>query len=231
MASRAAVPLEGVVLTVHNAGEAHRVVHLFDHQLGRVGLWARHARGSKRRLAGVLEPFATVRATAGAQGALYNLHAAEVVRVREGIRAELPRIARAANLCTLVRSAWPEQQAAPEVLAGLEVALDHLHHGRVARAAGLYPRLAQLAGLLPDLRRCARCGAPLPPLVPARHEPACYCPRCAAAPHEALSDAAVAGLQGARLEDAAAADAVERAVMGWFGAHLGKPLVPWGQAR
>lgn len=223
---RAATELRAVVLAVHNAGEAHRVVHLFDHRLGRLGLWARNARGSRKRLAGVLEPFYTLRITAVAQGALYNLHAAEVATQRSGLRRSLQAISRAASLCNLVRAAWPEGQAAADVFAGLEVALDHLEAGRVERAAGLYPRLAASAGLLPDLHACGRCGVALPPLVVGGGEPTVSCPACA--PHAPpAAPALVEALRGGRVQDEPTAAALEALVSRWLSHHVGRPLTPW----
>lgn len=228
--SRAAIELHAIVLAVHNAGEAHRVVHLFDHRLGRLGVWARYARGSRRRLAGVLEPFYTLRVTAAPQSELYNLHAAEVATGRPQLRGSLSAIGRAATLCNLVRAVFLAGEPATQVYAGLEVALDHLEAGREARAAGLYPRLAVYAGIMPDLTACGRCRAALAPLVLGGGEggghPVALCTGCAPR-GTPVAPQVVAALRGARIEDDATAEAVETIVSGWLSVHVGRPLTPW----
>ena len=224
--AKPAVTHRGIILQVRNSGEGHRMVDAWLVGLGRTPLWARGARHSRRRFGAALSPFASVTLAVQPSPSLWRLQSAELVDDRLGIRKSLQQIGRAAALCRLVMALWPQGQDAPEVLDGLGVALDHLAAGRVARAAGLYPRLAVWAGVMPQLDSCGACGtAELPrcPLAAVATAPHLMCRTCAPngppLPPEVRS-----ALAGARIDDAAVADHVERVVTGWASWHAGRPL-------
>jgi DNA repair protein RecO len=206
-------------------GEAHRLVEVLCPEEGRLTLLARGARNSRRRFAGVLQLFAGLRlqVQGGQEDELGTLSAAEIVSGRPGIRQTLGRISRASALCACVRHLYPTQQAAPEAFAWLSLALDYVDAGEVARAAGAYPRLAQAAGVLPDLHRCGRCHAVDVPLACVPQPPGVLCLRCAPG-RTAMSPALQAALGGRRVQEPVVANAVEDAVIAWTMAHSGRTL-------
>ncbi|HET6345886.1 MAG TPA: DNA repair protein RecO, partial [Myxococcota bacterium] len=156
--AQAQLELHGIVLHLGKVGEAHRLVEVLSADWGRVTLVARGARASRRRFAGVLELFSTLRLQVQKGRGLWTLMAADPVAPRFSIRSDLVRISRASGLCACVRRLWPEQQAAPDAYGGLTTGLDAVAEGRAAEAAALYPALAAAAGILPELDRCGRCG-------------------------------------------------------------------------
>lgn len=219
--------LRAIVLQVRNVGEGHRMVDAWVYGVGRISLWARHARSSKRRFGSALSPFSLLQITATPDDALWKLESAEAQGDRMGIRASLQGIGRAATLVRVVQALWPTGHDAEGVFEGLTVALDHLDGGRMARAAGLYPRLAALGGLLPSTEQCGNCQRPLAHRICAPvGKPALLCGNCA--PHgAALPQATVAALAGARIEDELVAVQVEAIVTQWVSLFTGKKLVPF----
>jgi DNA repair protein RecO (recombination protein O) len=225
--SKASRSLDGIVLHLAAFGEAHRLVEVLTPHEGRLTVVARGARASRRRFAGILELFGQLRlqVQGGAQGGMGTLAAAELQSARAGIRTELGRISRASALCACVRHLFPEHQAAPEAYALLTLALDYVAAGAVARAAGAYPRLAQAAGILPDLSRCGRCGrgAEQGPLAWVPQPPGILCATCAPG-RPALAPNVLAALRGARIDAVAVGNAVEDAVIAWTTMHSGRAL-------
>lgn len=227
--ARPAVVHRGIILQVRNSGEGHRMVDIWLAGLGRTPLWARGARQSRRRFGASLSPFASVTVTVQPNPTLWTLQSAELNNDRLGIRKSLAQIGRAAALCRMVMALWPQGQDAPEVLDGLGVALDHLAMGRVARAAGLYPRLALWSGLLPDLDSCGECAqseASDRPLAAVATKPHLVCRDCAPKA-QPLAPAVRDALAGGRIADDAVATAVERVVTDWASLHAGRPLSGW----
>ena len=224
---RPPVTHRALVLQVRNVGEGHRVVDAWLLGHGRIGLWARNARTSKRRFAGALNPFMELLVTVTPEDNLWRLQAADVRADRQGIRDSLSAIGRAATLCRMVQALWPSGQDAAGVFEGLTVALDHLAAARLPRAAGLYPRLAQWAGLMPSLTFCGQCHrAAETQLTAPKGRPTLVCTTCA--PQEQPLDAAVrAALGGARIEQEAVAARVEAIVTEWVSLFTGKKLTPW----
>lgn len=213
--------LTGTVLRLTNYGEAHRIVEILSHEMGKVSLLARGARASKRRFAGTLDVFATLRFQVTRGRGLWTLQAADQANMRLGIRTAWERLERGGLLCACVRRLAPEHEAAPTMLSMLEAGLDLLARGEVAAAAALYPRVAQAAGILPDMQRCGQCGASAPTCLDQAQ--GLVCARCApgATP---LTPATLAALDGAPVHDAATAAAVEGAVLAWVEWHSGQPF-------
>lgn len=220
-----------IVLQVRNVGEGHRMVDAWVRAVGRTALWARHARSSKRRFGGALTPFAELQLTATPDDGPWKLESAQATQERMGIRSSLQAIGRAATLVRVVQALWPQGHDADSVFEGLTVALDHLDQGRMARAAGLYPRLAAWAGLLPSTEHCGACQRPLAHRICApANKPALLCGNCA--PHnDALPAPTVAALAGARIEEEAVACQVEAVVTQWVSLFTGRKLVPFHAAR
>ena len=224
---RAAQVHRALVLQARNVGDSDRVIDAWVPELGRVALWARSARASKRRFAGALQPFFELSVTMVPKTQGYGVEAAHVLRDRSGIRQSLDQIGRAATVVRVVQALWPQGQDAPGVFDALAVALDHLDAGRLARAAGVYPRLANEGGLLPDLTECGACHRPATARMRASMErPDLVCEHC----HPkgaALAQATLDALSGARIDDPMIATEVEAVVLGWVSLYLGRPLRPW----
>lgn len=205
-------------------GEAHRLVDVLSAQQGRQTFVARHARASRRRFVGVLSAFADVRLAVqtSAHQSMGTIVQAELVQSRDAIRQTLNRINRATSLVACVRALFYEGQAAPEAYHLLRLALDYLKAGAVVRAAGAYPRLAQAAGITPDLRVCQRCHTQAPDVGLVGTQ--LVCPRCnSKRPYAA--PAVLAALHGGRIDAAHVANAVEDVVLAWTAEHSGKTIV------
>lgn len=216
-----------IVLQVRNVGEGHRIVDAWLLGQGRVGLWARHARSSKRRFGGALCPFAEVHITAVADDSLWHLETADLHSDRLGIRNSLEAIGRAATLVRVVQALWPTGDDADGMFDGLTVALDHLAAGRLPRAAGLYPRIASLAGLLPSMVRCGACEEPIGGEACAPQGEGLLLCRACAPEIMPLSSEVLAALSGARIENEAVAAVVETLVARWVSLFTGQKLTPW----
>lgn len=214
----------GVILHLGSFGEAHRLVEVLSSEHGRQTCVARHARTSRRRFAGILTAFAdvTLQVQGGTGQSMVTIVEAELVQGRDAIRKTLNRINRATTLVACVRHLFPEGQAAPEAYTLLRLALDYVAQGAVVRAAGAYPRLAQAAGITPDLHVCQRCHnrAKDVGLVGAQ----LICPRCNRTRRYA-PEAVYTALQGGRIHDASVANAVEDVVVAWTSEHSGKAIV------
>jgi hypothetical protein len=158
---------------------------------------------------------------------LWRLQAADVRVDRYAIRQSLAAIGRAATLCRVVQALWPSGQDADGVFEGLTVAFDHLAALRLPRAAGLYPRLAQWAGVMPSLIFCGQCQRPAQQQLTAPgSRPYLVCSTCA--PHAPPLTADVqAALGGARIEQEPVAARVEAIITQWVSLFTGKQLAPF----
>lgn len=224
---RAAQVHRALVLQARNVGDSDRVIDAWVPKLGRVALWARSARASKRRFAGALQPFFELSVTVVPKTQGFAVEAAHVLRDRSGIRQSLAQIGRASTVVRVVQALWPQGQDAPGVFDALGVALDHLDGGRLARAAGVYPRLANEGGLLPDLTACGACHRPVDgPMRAPEDRPDLVCARCLPK-GSALAQATLDALSGARIDEPVIAIEVEAVVLNWVSQYLGRPLRPW----
>ncbi|HLV66688.1 MAG TPA: DNA repair protein RecO [Polyangiaceae bacterium] len=150
-------------------GEADLVLSLFTESLGRISALARAARKSRKRFAGSLEPFFTVRVRLDEprSGELFVLREAVLVRPRTGLLGELRRLEAAGRALAWTRQAAPVRTPEPEAWAILEQLLDRLAAEPAERApevelaeAGLL--LLGAFGWALELERCVRCGKPCP---------------------------------------------------------------------
>ena len=92
MATR--LKVEGIVLRTIDYGESDRIVTLLTRERGKLGAYARGARASRRRFAGLLEPFTLLSAELiDRRGDLLGLESASALRAHGGIRSDLARIA------------------------------------------------------------------------------------------------------------------------------------------
>src|SRR5512145_1660215 len=168
------VKVEGIVLRAVDYGESDRIVTLLTRERGKVGAFARGARASRRRFAGLLEPFTLLALDlADRRGDLLGLEAASALRAHGGIRTELARIAVAGYAAELAGELVRDAEPHPELFELLADFLSGLDSGPARPAALRAFELGALAatGFMPRLDACARCGAPLPD-CPVRLDPA-----------------------------------------------------------
>lgn len=154
--------LEALVVGGADAGEADRVVHLLSSQ-GRLSVFAPQAKRSRRRFAGALEPFNTIRAQLAARKTshgMLTLSDAVVCRARLSLRRSLDEIALASYFAELGFRTAPEGQRS-EVAALVEAGWEYLADepaSRRARRAFELKLMAEL-GYHPELDGCVVCGA------------------------------------------------------------------------
>ncbi len=153
------VQLDGWVLVHRDFCDSHGIVVVLTAEEGRISLLARGGRRSRRRFSGALDLFVTLRMQVRASGNLWTLSSAEVLRPRIGIRSDLASLARATQLLELARHLSPEREGAPTLLAVLSDALDRIDAGDTTGAALAYPAMLKVAGVLPEVARCAQCGS------------------------------------------------------------------------
>lgn len=213
--------LEGVVLAMRNWGDAHRILDVLSASDGRVALLARGARASRRRFAGALDLFVSLRLETRTRGDLWSLEAADVLAPRLGIRASLEALQRASVLAECARVVAPEHQPAPDLYAALTAALDALHRGELEAAVAAYPVVLATAGISPDPRVCAGCGAREPQRVSFDNSGGVRCERCVRGGPLFASAALLPGGPAPAGEEARA---LERAVVALVEAHLGRRL-------
>jgi DNA repair protein RecO (recombination protein O) len=213
--------LEGVVLSVRDWGDAHRIVDLLSAQVGRIGMVARGARASRRRFAGALDLFVSLRVETRPRGDLWSLEAADVLGSRLGIRRSLAALQRASVIAECARTVAPEQQPVPDLHAAVVAALDALDRGELDAAVAVYPEVLATAGISPDPGLCASCGARHPDRICLDDSGSVRCARCAGT-RTLFASAALR--PGGPVPVGDGARAVERAVVALVEAHLGRRL-------
>ncbi|MEE8409885.1 MAG: DNA repair protein RecO [Myxococcota bacterium] len=215
--------LEGVILHLRSYGDAHRIVEVLTAEEGRLALIARGARSSRRRFAGALDLFVSLRMQCSTGGDLWSIDAADVMTPRLALRDDLVRLHRASLIAEIIRVLAPEHHAAADAYSALCHGLDSLERGNTAAAASSLPRALAAAGILPETVQCVRCGAPEPErglLEPAA--PGVICLDCASPQRTfrmALLDLA-SGVEAALDE----VGTLEDSVAAWVEAHIGRQL-------
>lgn len=179
----ARVKVEAIVLRVVDYGESDRIVTLLTRERGKVGAFARGARASRRRFAGLLEPFTLLSAElTDRRGDLLGLESASALRAHGGIRGDLARIAVAGYATELAGELVRDAEPHPELFALLGDLLAALDAAPPRPAALRAFELGALGatGFMPRLDACARCGAALPsrPLRLAPADGGVLCPSC-----------------------------------------------------
>jgi DNA repair protein RecO (recombination protein O) len=180
---------DALVLRRVEYGEADLIVTLFTRAEGRVSALARGARKSRRRFAGALEPFFTIRVRfderPGAELAV--LTQAEITRARTALLTDLTRMELAGRALAWIRAAAPPKTPEPEAFERIERLLDRLSAlGREPALELAEAGLALLAlfGWSLDFERCVRCGKLCPAGIPAFvdvHQGGLVCRACGGA--------------------------------------------------
>jgi DNA repair protein RecO (recombination protein O) len=193
-----------VVLSNLDYGEADRVVTLLSDERGRLAAFAKGARKSKRRFSGALEPFTLLKVRlAETRGDMVRLDAAEILDGFGELRLEIGRVARASYAAELVRELCRDHEPHPDLFALLVRFLEALARKGGGAETLMRFELAALAmaGLMPRLDRCGRCGKLAGPdsLFDPEHG-GVVCPNCAAGMGARLSQQAARALAALQRE-------------------------------
>lgn len=168
-----------ILLSRIDFGESDRILTLLTDERGKLSAFARGARKSRRRFAGVLEPFSLVQVSLRAsRGTLHQLDDATLLEGFDALRRDLGAMSRAAYACELTRELCRENAAAGEFFSLLRAFLG----GRADPVELMRFELGalSLSGLRPNLDACVVCGAS--DGVTARFDPehgGRLCERCA----------------------------------------------------
>ncbi len=158
---RALPPLEAFVLGGVDTGESDRVVTLLTRERGRLGAFVAGARRSKRRFAGVLEPFSRIEARLKeGRSELLFLESASLLQGNAGLRDELTRLSYASHAAELCRLLTREHEGCAPLFDALSDYLALLQLGAARPEALLRFEWSALAasGHAPHVESCCRCG-------------------------------------------------------------------------
>ncbi|MBR2980116.1 MAG: DNA repair protein RecO [Myxococcaceae bacterium] len=147
-----------ILLSRVDFGESDRILTLLTEEKGKLSAFARGARKSRRRFAGVLEPFSLIQVSLrSSRGALHQLDEAALIDGFDGLRRDLGAMARAAYACELTREICRESAASAEFFSLLRAFLG----GRADSVELMRFELGalSLSGLRPSLDCCVVCGA------------------------------------------------------------------------
>jgi DNA repair protein RecO (recombination protein O) len=159
------VKTEAVVLRSIRYGEADRILHLYSKTRGRVGAIAKGARKPKSRFGGRLEPFFRLDMVLHeGRGDLLTVTGVATVDGYPRLRSSGPALSAGARACDAVLRLLDSAEPNPPAYNLLCRYLALLDDPAQPRAAGLETalsfrlKLALVAGFVPELASCARCG-------------------------------------------------------------------------
>lgn len=158
------VHTEAVVLRSIRYGEADRILHLYSSDRGRLSAIAKGSRRSGSRFGGRLEPFFRLKLDLHeGRSDLLTVTGAETVSAYPRLREDPDAITTAAVGCDAVSRLFDSDEPHPEVFNLLSTFLavldENPRQAGPALQVALRLKLLLAAGLAPQLRQCARCGA------------------------------------------------------------------------
>lgn len=159
---------EALVLRMTPWGERDAIVHLLTRESGRIGVFVRGLRGSRKRFAGGLQRFALLRVEVRSRrSGLPTLTGSELLHVWIRLGEELERLAAASVVLEILGRVLPEEEPDPALFARLLRYLTWLDEGQRSAAQtelGLFRMLMVLLereGLWPEIGVCVRTGVQL----------------------------------------------------------------------
>lgn len=166
---------DALLLRATDYRDADRIVTLFTREAGKLSAVARGARGSKRRFAGSLEPYAVIRVELDERRTeLLNLKRADITRAFPNILSELVRMEAAGGALALVREAHaplvPDEALFIAAVQYLAV-VDHEGDPQRSLLLAFALRVLSLMGIAPRLEECGRSGDHVPKARPAYFDP------------------------------------------------------------
>jgi len=156
--------MDGIVLRTTDYGENHRVVTVFSLEFGKIALMARGVRKTKSRLASVCQPFtyATFHAYMSASG-MGTMQQGDSIDSFRALRESLNYAAYAAYIVELFDrfcdDRVPSEGAFLLLVTLFEYLRSNIDPEILARIAE--SKIVQIAGIRPDLNRCADCNREL----------------------------------------------------------------------
>jgi DNA repair protein RecO (recombination protein O) len=159
------VKTEAIVLRSIRYGEADRILHLYSRGRGRLGAIAKGARKPRSRFGGRLEPFFRLDLVLHeGRGDLLTVTSAATVDGYPTLRSSGPALGAGARACDAVLRLLDSAEAnepAYNLLCRYLALLDDPSQPRAASlevALSFRLKLALVAGFVPELAACARCG-------------------------------------------------------------------------
>lgn len=154
--------LHSFVLSSLDYGDNDRIASLFSLEHGRIRVFARGARKSRKRFGPALEPFARIEAEVRIKDGLSSIHQADVLSLYPGIRSDLARIALALYACELVDAITAEGQPYPRLFRLLAACFDRLETATATDDDRRFfeINLLNILGYRPSLESCSRCDTP-----------------------------------------------------------------------
>lgn len=167
---------DALLLRATDYRDADRIVTLFTREGGKLSAVARGARGSKRRFAGSLEPYAVIRVELEeGRGDLATLKRAELKLPFLRLIGELDRMDAAGAALALVREAHaPRVPDAALFAAAVQylTVVDHEGDPQRSLLLAFALRVLALMGIAPRLAECGRSGDSVPEDKAAYFDPA-----------------------------------------------------------
>lgn len=188
--------LHGLISRLTPVGNSDLMLELLTYERGRLCVFARGARASRKRFGGMLDYFVSltfhISNQSRNQSGCPQLRLADAQKMRLALRCDLQLLTQANRLLACGRLLMPEHQAMPEFLRHLEDGLDRLVEDHLLNAdlSTALLRMATAAGILP------------------------------AHPATFIENA----LKGQRLEDSKQRQAVDRYVFHWIRQHIGEDI-------
>lgn len=162
----ALVNTDAIVLRTYNLAEADRIAVCLTRSAGLVRAVARGARRMKSRFGAALEPFTLIRLAfyEKENRELVSISHAEILKSHFNLAAELEASEVLAYMGELVAEFAPPHEANEKLFRMVAACVEALEAARgssrlVLRYFEVW--LLRLAGLFPDVRSCAECGARL----------------------------------------------------------------------
>lgn len=155
---------EAIVLRSYPLRESDLLVTLFTRAEGKVRGVARAAKKSKKRFGGSLEPLTRVRLhwEDRAHNELGRLDSCEVIASPLEETVDYPRAVALAHIGELLDELLPDREPNDAVFRLATSVLGKLRAGNIWLPLTYFDLwMVRLAGILPDLRECASCGAVL----------------------------------------------------------------------
>lgn len=167
-------------------GDFDLILTLFTRQYGKISAIAKSAKKSVKRFSGALELFSELEVVCKSGKGLPILQEATLLQPFSGIRVNIRKAAYASYWAELIKEWMEEQVSNPAIYSLFRQSLEELHRGeQIDESLSILfqIRFLQLAGFLPDLNRCGRCGVLLDDVLQSRlhfeaKRGALYCAAC-----------------------------------------------------
>ena len=160
------VTTPAIILRRIEYGDFDLIITFFSRDNGKISLMAKSAKKSKKRFAGILEPFSVLQIVYGrGRGkGLPILNEASLVQPFSHIRQDITRTAYASYMAELIYEWTEENHRQPPLFQLLQYSLEKLDQKEMpadALSVLFQMRFMALAGFEPNLRACVSCKKPV----------------------------------------------------------------------